>query len=97
MPIPPPPSTEHVRRQIKQRFRLALVGYLVMVVGTVVALFVAYHEIHNINRNTAALAVFGICDMPPAIQREVFADTSLCPVLLEHQFQIFYPIFANQR
>jgi len=89
-------AKQEIAQRVRHRFRLALVGYIVLAAGLIGGLAFAFHEIHTINRNTGAIAVFGICDMPPPLQREVFANVINCPVLLAHQFQTYEPIFENQ-
>jgi len=82
---------------IRRRFRLALAGYIILAVGTVAGLFVAYHEIHNINRNSGALSILVVCDLPPKIAAQSFANTDGCPELLDSIYQQYAPIESRLR
>lgn len=83
-------TVDELNRLVRHRFRMALLGYVILAAGTIAGLLVSYNQEHKIRDNANRIGELAVCDAPRAVRQDLHVDAKRCAELL-HTYHKYAP------
>lgn len=76
---------------VHRRFRLALLGYIILAVAAIAGLAVSYAQERQINHNEQRIGALAVCDAPHKVRDELHVSGTRCEALIKTYRQYAKP------